>query len=147
MKNIFKLAIIGLIAVMLHLSNNSVFSQCVQCGPGTFISSTTGNGAISMGHYINNTGTRSIIIGEGYSEQYPLSNSYSHRLLIGINSTKPTIFVSESPWSVLHDKTGKVGIGNVINPLAKLHIKADDAEVAALFVEPKTWTPDAYAML
>jgi hypothetical protein len=118
------------------------FSQCLECGPGGFIDSTSGNGAISIGHFLENTGARSIIIGEGYSEQNYLSSEYTHCLLIGFLSTKPTFFVSTSPYSPLHDKTGRIGIGGVVNPLAKLHITSDDDEPAALFLEPSNWTSE-----
>lgn len=147
MKTLSKLINFVMIVISLQLCTHISNAQCVQCGTGSFISTTTGNGAISMGHYINNTGTRSIIIGEGYSEQYYLTNNIAHRLLIGINSTKPTFIVFESPFSALHDKTGKVGIGNVTAPSAKLHVKADAGEAATILVEPNTWGVGATAML
>lgn len=125
----------------------SLFSQCVECGTGAFISSTTGNGAITIGHYIENSGTRSIIIGEGYSEQSYLSNSAPHRILFGINSTKPTLEIWDSPFSALHDKTGNVSIGDVAYPEAKLHLRSDDDKPASLFLEPSNWTVEFNAEL
>jgi len=49
-----------------------------------------------------------------------------------MNATKPTLFIS--PTYGL-DKTGKVAIGNMTDPQAKLHIKADETEDASLLLE------------
>jgi hypothetical protein len=125
----------------------NLFSQCVECGTGAFIGSTTGNGAITIGNFIENSGTRSIIIGEGYSEQSYLSNSAAHRILFGLLSTKPTLVIWESPFSPLHDKTGSVTIGDVAYPQAKLHLKSDDDKSASLFLEPSNWTAEFNAEL
>lgn len=140
MKTLLNSIVITMIIMFVQFDNNLVHSQCVNCGPGTFISTSTGNGTVSIGNFINNSITRSIIIGEGYSDQAYLSNStFPHCLMIGFLSTKPTVFVSTSTYSPLHDKTGKVGIGNVTNPQAKLHIRADVGEEAAIFIEPNAW--------
>jgi len=56
--------------------------------------------------------------------------------MVGFGSTKPTLFVGPSAGM---NNTGKVGIGNVTDPQAKLHIKADQNETAALFIEPYLW--------
>jgi hypothetical protein len=53
--------------------------------------------------------------------------------MIGIGSTKPTFFVGQS-YGI--EKTGRIGIGNVTNPQAKLHIRADEGEDASLLLEP-----------
>ena len=53
--------------------------------------------------------------------------------MIGFNSTKPTFFIGMSDGA---DYTGKVGIGNVSDPLAKLHIKADAGEDVDILLEP-----------
>jgi len=44
-------------------------------------------------------------------------------MMIGFKSNLPTFFVGESSGV---NRTGKIGIGNVTSPAAKLHIKADD---------------------
>ena len=67
--------------------------------------------------------------------------------MIGFNSTKPTLFVSTSPSNLQYDLTGKVGIGNMTNPQAKLHIRADQGEAAAVFIEPYSWSSGAQAHL
>lgn len=76
--------------------------------------------------------------GSGDSDFAPLTNSVSNSLAIGFNSTKPTLFVSESPndysQSIIN-KTGRVAIGDVI-PQAKLHIRSDVGEDAGIMLTP-----------
>ena len=55
--------------------------------------------------------------------------------MVGFNSNIPTLFVGPSGGT---GTTGKVGIGNVTDPQAKLHIKADISEDATLRLEPVT---------
>jgi len=52
-----------------------------------------------------------------------------------VNSDLPTLFVSPSGGT---GKTGKVGIGNVTDPQAKLHIRADSTYDATLRLESGT---------
>jgi len=52
--------------------------------------------------------------------------------MIGFNSDKATFFVSETPYN---RQTGSIGIGNVTDPQAKLHIRADEEEHATLRLE------------
>lgn len=73
---------------------------------------------------------------------------------ISIGSTKPTFYVSDSPFTGgLYNETGKVAIGNVVNengnmdPQAKLHIRADNGEPATIFIEPNKWNNFAQANL
>ncbi len=75
-----------------------------------------------------------MIIGHGYGEQNHerLINTIGNSLMIGFNSIYPTLFIDKSPSKF---RTGKVGIGNVTKPEAKLHILADHGENAGLFVE------------
>jgi len=79
-------------------------------------------------------GDRSMIIGHGYGRlsQDRLTNNIENSLLVGFNSIYPTLFISKSPSKL---RTGKVGIGNVTNPQAKLHIRTDNGEVAGLYIE------------
>ena len=53
--------------------------------------------------------------------------------MVGFNSDLPTLFVGGSIGLGL---TGKIGIGDVTDPHAKLHIKADDGENVDLLLEP-----------
>lgn len=53
--------------------------------------------------------------------------------------------MSKSPQSGYYDKTGRVAIGNMTAPKAKLHIDAADDEDATLFLQPSNWTQDNVA--
>jgi len=60
--------------------------------------------------------------------------------MIGFNSKFPTLFVVQPEEQDLnYTKTGKIGIGNVTSPLAKLHLRADEGEEAAVFIQPFSW--------
>ena len=78
------------------------------------------------------------LYGSGDLDFAPLTNSVSNSLAIGFNSTKPTLFVSESPndysQSIIN-KTGRVAIGDV-TPQAKLHIRSDNGEDAGIILAP-----------
>ena len=52
--------------------------------------------------------------------------------MIGFNSIYPTLFIGKS-----HSKyrTGSIGIGNVTDPEAKLHIRNDPGEIVGIFIE------------
>ena len=63
--------------------------------------------------------------------------------MMGINSNVPTFFISKSDGI---DRTGRVGIGNVTNPQAKLHIRGDEgmfSEDAGILLEPLAPEKDA----
>jgi len=89
----------------------------------------------TIGSYCKTTANSAMVLGAGISENNYLTNSFSYSLMIGFNSQYPTLFVSTSPS---YDKTGKIGLGNVY-PQAKLHLRADDGEEAAVFIEPNNW--------
>ena len=100
----------------------------------------------TIGSYlrITNTGTESVIIGSGANSSYYLENNQTACLLVGFRSSKPTLFVGTSPdWN----STGRVGIGNITNPSAKLHILADEGDTAAVFIQPHNWANNEYAIL
>ncbi len=99
-----------------------------------FYSFATQTAAVSIGSMVKATFDRAIVIGSGadYSTGKYLINPRPRSLMIGFNSINPTIFVSESPSNANFDRTGLVGIGNITQPTAKLHIKADDNEDASL---------------
>jgi hypothetical protein len=71
-----------------------------------------------------------------------LVNNMQQSLMVGFGSKHPSLFVGRSPFA---DKTGKIAIGNVVNqygqmdPLTKLHLRADEGEIAAMFIEPQVW--------
>ena len=107
------------------------------------------NYSIGLGHDLNITGSTGCmaigggIIGSGDSPNVFLENNYANSLMIGMNSTKPTLTVGPSPNDYPQgdtiNKTGKVAIGDVPVPYiaAKLHIRADYGEDAGIILEPK----------
>ena len=98
--------------------------------------------SIAIGTMVKTIAGKSIVIGCGSGLTTMLTNSIQESLMIGFNSSKPTVFVSRSDYEM----TGRVGIGNVIdqfgvlNPQAKLHLRADEGEEAAVFIQPFDWT-------
>ena len=110
------------------------FGRCVR---------VLGNDNIGLGHHLKVNGhSGGMVIGGGLEGTNGavayLVNDSSNSLMIGFNSVKPTLFVSESPndygQSILN-KTGRVAIGDVM-PQAKLHIRSDSGESAGIILEP-----------
>jgi hypothetical protein len=95
--------------------------------------STNGSSSIALGQFINVTASTAIGIGFGYDINNPFVNNTPWSLMVGIGSTNPTFYIGRSP-SV--NSTGRIGIGNVTSPQAKLHIRADALEDASLLLEP-----------
>ncbi len=98
------------------------------------------NNAVTGSSYLFGQGleamaSTSITIGIGPSgEGNYLQNNKCNSLMVGFQSLYPTLFVIGQA-SNNNDKTGRVGIGNITDPQAKLHIKADDNEDAGLLLE------------
>lgn len=94
------------------------------------------NTSIAIGCWLKNTVDHGITIGFGSQKSLPLVNN-TDGIMMGMNSDKPTFFISSSSCD---GGTGRVGIGNVTSPQAKLHIKADnysyDGEDADILLEP-----------
>lgn len=101
---------------------------------------------IAMGKYVRAQAANSIVIGSGVanSDSRMLTNNVTNSFMVGFNSCLPTFFVSSS---ASYNTTGKVGIGNVSSPKAKLHIKADNNEDAGLVLEPSNLSKLAYIQL
>ena len=97
-------------------------------------SRAVGGHAFSLGTNIESSGSRAMVIGSGFGfdKNNKLLNPFSNSLMVGFNSVFPTLFVSGSREN---QKTGKVGIGNVTAPEAKLHIRTDPGEEAKLILE------------
>ena len=93
-----------------------------------------GDHAMIFGSNANSLGERSMIIGHGYGESSEdrIFNNVDNSLMIGFNSIYPTLFISRSISKL---RTGSVGIGNVTEPQAKLHIRNDQGEIVGLFIE------------
>ncbi|MCK5765107.1 MAG: hypothetical protein KAH26_03945 [Bacteroidales bacterium] len=93
-----------------------------------------GDHSMVLGSNANSLGERSMIIGHGFGEYQEdrLFNNINNSLMIGFNSIYPTLFIGKS-----HSKyrTGSIGIGNVTDPEAKLHIRNDQGEIVGLFIE------------
>ena len=71
------------------------------------------------------------VIGKGNVDA-KLTNNYQESLMIGFNSAFPTLFVSRTQVGF---QSGRIGIGNVTAPQAKLHIRGDVQEDATLRLE------------
>lgn len=170
------LYVIMLFVALCHCAEKvSAQNGCDLCGPATanrniasgLYSSTIGAGcesrgqysfavgyfsksyaanAIAMGKCVRAQAVNSVVIGSGTSntESRLLTNNVPNSLMIGFNSALPTLFVSKSS---AYNTTGKVGIGNVTSPEAKLHIKSDANEDAGVFIEPANSSKMAYIQL
>jgi len=90
--------------------------------------------SVAIGSYVKANYQRSIAIGCGVSEDNPLQIN-TKGIVMGVESYYPTFTITAG----FDEKTGKIGIGNVTEPQAKLHIKADsyaDGEDADILLEP-----------
>jgi len=96
---------------------------------------TTANGSSSfaLGKFCKADGASAFVIGSGQSSSNIFTNSTHHSLMVGFNSDLSTLFVG---GSIGLGYTGKIGIGDVTDPHAKLHIKADNNEYVDLLLEP-----------
>ena len=101
-----------------------------------------GGDNIGIGHHIKVNGhSGGMVIGNGFDAANNanafLVNDSSNSLMVGFNSIKPTLFVSESPNDYsqnILNRTGRVAIGDVV-PHAKLHVRSDQGENAGLILE------------
>ena len=111
-----------------------------------YVARAMNTNAIAMGKNVKAMAANSMVIGTGSSstESRMLINNVSNSLMIGFNSALPTLFITKSS---AYNTTGKVGIGNVTSPQAKLHIKSDSNEDAGLIVEPANMSKMAYIQL
>ncbi len=100
--------------------------------------------SIVIGRFLQAGGGQSIVIGSGKNNTTRLINGFSNTLMIGFSSDKPTFFVSETPYGF---QTGKIGIGNVTSPLAKIHLLSDVNEAAILRLEHQTSGTGQYAQM
>ncbi len=82
-----------------------------------------GGSSVVIGKNLMTTTSSAMIFGTGFNDANKLMNSIPNSLIVGFSSTKPTFFVSESFGS---NSTGKIGIGNITDPEAKLHILGDN---------------------
>ena len=85
----------------------------------------------AFGNFVKASANNSFVLGTGFSSNLPLINSAAG-IMMGVNSQQPTLTISAAASA---NKTGKIGIGNITSPSAKLHIKADNGERADLMLE------------
>lgn len=95
---------------------------------------TSGGCSVAVGNFVRTNATGAVVIGSGLadSDAKALINNKNNTLMVGFNSKRPTLFVSSSAGG---ETTGKIGIGNVVTPSAKLHLKSDSNEDAGLILE------------
>ena len=93
----------------------------------------SGTGSMAIGNYVKATGQNAFVFGSGTTASYPLTNSTDNSIAFGVNSNKPTMRITKS---LNNNYTGKVAIGQVDSPEAKLHLKSDSNEDAGVFIEP-----------
>ena len=90
----------------------------------------TGDYSMALGNFVQASGTNSFVFGTGYSTSLPLINSASG-IMMGVNSQQPTFTIFAASAA---NRTGKVAIGNVTSPSAKLHIAGDSSEDVSIFL-------------
>jgi len=121
----------GNYSITAGMSNISQGAYSVALGLGN---KTIGASSFALGKFVRANATNAFVIGCGTdnTDTKALINSYAGTLMIGFNSKYPTLFVGPSNGVTA---TGKVGIGNVTNPQAKLHMLSDSNEDAGLILE------------
>ncbi|MDY0076911.1 MAG: hypothetical protein RBR87_06505 [Bacteroidales bacterium] len=87
--------------------------------------------SMAIGHNIK-ARNGSFVMGTGRVDAL-LTNTLEKSLVIGFASQYPTFFIGKTPIGF---QSGRVGIGNITAPQAKLHILADEGEHASLLLEP-----------
>lgn len=93
----------------------------------------SGIGSMALGNYVMATAQNSFVIGSGATASYPLTNNTENSIAFGTNSNTPTMLITKS---LNNNYTGKVAIGQVAAPQAKLHVRSDNNEDAGVFIEP-----------
>jgi hypothetical protein len=73
--------------------------------------------AHSIGNFTTSNQVGAYVFGLGISDMSPLINNITNSLVIGFKSQYPTLFISETG---ANKQSGRVGIGNVTDPQAKL---------------------------
>ncbi|MDP2722756.1 MAG: hypothetical protein Q8O72_08365 [Bacteroidales bacterium] len=92
-----------------------------------------------MGSFLEAYGSNAFVIGEGYDNNNRLVNRIPSSLVFGFKSTAPTLFIKGADITIQKNRTGQVGIGDVKEFLAKLHIKSDAGELADIFLQSTDW--------
>lgn len=135
-------------SIALGSNNRIEFPMSMAIGSNIKISNIL---SVGIGHHLKLQGSAGCMVlgagitGSSINPSKFLENNYGNSLLIGFNSTKPTLTVGPSPNDYSqgsYDKTGKVGIGDIPVPelAAKLHVRSDTGEDAGMILEPKNPT-------
>ena len=95
-----------------------------------YYSKAEGLNSLALGMYTKSQAAYSITIGKGYNDNKPLANN-TGGIMFGVGSNVPTLYISPENTE---NRTGKVAIGNVTSPLAKLHVAADANEDASILL-------------
>lgn len=121
----------GNYSATIGMSNTTTGANSLAVGQAN---RTLGSASIALGKFAWASATNAVVIGSGLDnmESKALINNCSGTLMVGFNSKRPTLFVSCSNGG---ESTGKIGIGNITNPSAKLHLLADSNEDAGLILE------------
>ena len=111
-----------------------------------YFAKANASSTLAIGKYVKAKATNAMVIGSGTSnaDTKALINNIPNSLMIGFNSSAPTLFVSNSSG---FNSTGKVGIGNITVPESKLHIKSDSNEDAGIILEPTSETQMAFLQM
>ena len=112
-------------------------------GLGKYIT-VDGPSSMVFGRYAKTSTSPAMVIGCGSDNSNWLNNPVPNSLMVGFNSCKPTLFVG---GAIGNGFTGKVGIGEVTDLQAKLHIRADTLEQASVLIEPGLSSNSAYLYL
>ena len=128
----------------------TIGASCESTGTFSFsagyFAKANASSALALGRYVKAKATNAMVIGSGTgnADAKALINNVPNSLMVGFNSSMPTLFVSNSSG---FNSTGKVGIGNVTSPESKLHIKSDANEDAGIILQPTSETKTAYLQI
>ncbi len=109
---------------------------------------TTVSSTFSMlfGRFLKSTASQSMAIGVGINNSQPLTNGVANSIMFGMLSNVPTLFIGPSSLTTSGVMgTGKIGIGNVTNPTAKLHLLSDENEAAVIRLQHRTTGVNRYS--
>ena len=103
---------------------------------------TNGANSFAFGRFVEATATSAMVFGSGFDLNNKLKNNNTSSLMIGFNSNVPTFLVEGNAGL---NRTGRIGIGNVTSPQAKLHIRADENyDTASVFIQAFNDNKPAY---
>jgi hypothetical protein len=108
---------------------------------GSFLTASGAN-SLAIGSFAIAEKSSSMVIGVGFNNDNRLKNDITNSLMIGFGSNVPTFFI-EGYHGI--NRTGRIGIGNVTAPQAKLHIRADENyDTASVFIQAFNDNKPAY---